>query len=634
MKYLNQLMITVLLFASSLCAQEYAVDRIPKKLTEEAFAVVRADNTRVELISQNKLKLTDEIVITVLNETGLGYAFQPIYYDKRMNISKYTAVLYDKNGKEIKKLRSKDQKDVSVSDGYSLFIDNRMRYYEFTPASYPFTIKYQREFTTSNTMMFPGWLPVVGYNLGVESSTYEMVNSTSIEIRKTEKNFEGWNVNKIEQGNKITYSIKNLEPIQEEILSPVLSELTPRLMAVPNKIQLEGVSGSFENWEQFGKWYYNELLKDKRELSEKDKQTVLQLIDGVDDPVEKVRILYSYMQSKTRYVNVSIGIGGWEPFPATYVSDKSYGDCKALSNYMISLLNFAGIEAFYTIVNSNLRRKQDMDEKFASLQGNHVIVNVPLDDEIIWLECTSQQSPFNYLGFGTDDRYAVSVRPEGAEIISTQKFPAEKNIEKISGEGHLDANGKINLELKTVHSGLQYDLFYRIYFEPEKEKLQSLRKQYNHLPNLNLNSYDFENDRHNAVFTTSVSMDAENYASVVGNSLMLNLLPAGRHSSSLKKSKDRKHPFEVRFGYTDEIDFVLNPPSGYHLNEKFNDIVLLDRFGSYLLSVKENQDGSLRVQRKLTVKDGVYKKEEFNDYVEFIRKVSSLDNSKILLERK
>ncbi|MDD3459369.1 MAG: DUF3858 domain-containing protein, partial [Weeksellaceae bacterium] len=161
-----------------------------------------------------------------------------------------------------------------------------------------------------------------------------------------------------------------------------------------------------------------------------------------------------------------------------------------------------------------------------------------------------------------------------------------------------------------------------------------LRKQYNHLPNLNLNSYDFENDRHNAVFTTSVSMDAENYASVVGNSLMLNLLPAGRHSSSLKKTKDRKHPFEVRFGYTDEIDFVLNPPSGYHLNEKFNDIVLLDRFGSYLLSVKENQDGSLRVQRKLTVKDGVYKKEEFNDYVEFIRIVSSLDNSKILLERK
>src|SRR5690606_14080670 len=117
-------------------------------------------------------------------------------------------------------------------------------------------------------------------------------------------------------------SIQDIPPVHEEVLSPVLSELSPLVKLIPNKFQLEGVNGSFENWEQFGKWYYSNLLNNKRDLTAKDKQTVSQLISGVSDPVEKIRILYQYMQSKTRYVNVVIGIGGWEPFPASYVGDK------------------------------------------------------------------------------------------------------------------------------------------------------------------------------------------------------------------------------------------------------------------------------------------------------------------------
>ena len=62
----------------------------------------------------------------------------------------------------------------------------------------------------------------------------------------------------------------------------------------------------------------------------------LNLSGSVSDKVKKI---YQYMQNKTRYVNVSIGIGGWMPMSPEEVRKKGYGDCKGLTNYMKTMLN-------------------------------------------------------------------------------------------------------------------------------------------------------------------------------------------------------------------------------------------------------------------------------------------------------
>lgn len=613
--------------------QNFAVSEIPSELKEDAYAVVRIDELKIEYISSSKVRVTHNLAVTVLNEAGIKYAFRPMFYDKSTRINKMEATLYDSSGKKSRVLRNRDIKDISAVDGYSMYIDDRVKYFDFNPVSYPFTIHYHLEEESSNTLFLPRWIAVSDYNLGIENSSVHFINHTQLPVRIKETSFKNWEVKKSVEGSSFHYSIKNIKPLFDETLSPPLTELVPGVIFAPTEFQLEGVKGRFENWTDFGKWYYDNLLKNKQDLSESEKAHARQLVNGVSDPVEKIRILYEYLQTKTRYINVSIGIGGWEPYPASYVTSKSYGDCKALSNYMLSLLETVGVEAFYTIVTAERGRKIDIDKDFAYMQGNHIILNVPNGDETIWLECTNQQTAFNYLGRSTDDRYALSITPQGGKIVRTQTFPAESNQEIIKGKGEILPDGKLKAEVSFLYNGLQYDYAYRFNFQETKEQKKNLNEVLSNLPNLDIKNYTYENNWDEAVFTLNVDLESAQFAKIYGNSMAVNLLPAGLATTNLKKDDNRKFPFEIRYGYNDETEFEIKIPQNYKLQGKFDPVNYSSEFGDYQLSLDLTEPNILKVKRKLLVRDGQYPKEKFNDYVEFMRKISSFDNSKILLEK-
>ncbi|MDD3771179.1 MAG: DUF3857 domain-containing protein [Weeksellaceae bacterium] len=631
MKYL-----LVFLFSLSIGiqAQEYAVSLIPQDLLQDAYAVVRKADVKVEFLKYNQEKVTTHIAVTILNEDGLKFAYQNLFYTKSTKINKFEAQLFDANGKLIRKMKKRDIKDVSAYDGYSLFIDTRVKHFAFMPPPYPFTVEYSYEIISSNTINLTSWVSVGNYNLSVEKSTYTLENKTQIPIRKKESGFDYLAVTKSETENSLFYSVENITAIQDEIMSPPLKEITPRVYFSPNEFQLEGVKGKMENWQEFGKWYYDNLLKNKLDLSKNDKKMVMELVSGIEDPVEKVQILYEFLQSKTRYVNISIGIGGWEPFPASYVSEKNYGDCKALSNYMVSLLDVIGIEAFHTIIAADNNRKVDLEEDFPSLQGNHMIVNVPIGDEIIWLECTNQQTAFNYLGSSTDDRYALSISPEGGKIITTKKYPAEENKKQIKAKGKLSPDGNLSVVYSIETSGLYYQNYYLLDFMETKEKEKRIENILRKLPGASLQSYSFENDRKNAIFTTNLKVESKYYAKKIDKNLIFNPVSFEGLGSWLKKDDNRKYPFEIRFGYSEETEFDLDLPPGFQLNETFTPLFYKSEFGNYSLNIQQETPNRLKIKRTLIVNDGSYSKEKFNDYVEFQHKISSMDNVKLLIEAK
>lgn len=112
---------------------------------------------------------------------------------------------------------------------------------------------------------------------------------------------------------------------------------------------------------------------------------------------EKIDTLYKYLQRNYRYVSVQLGIGGRMPKSATEVYENKFGECKRLSNLMKAMLKEAGITAQYSKVRVG-REEDDIMVDFPAQQFNHIILRVPLSEEVLWLECTSKYLPTGYLG--------------------------------------------------------------------------------------------------------------------------------------------------------------------------------------------------------------------------------------------
>ena len=298
-------------------------------------------------------------VITILNKNAENQQFLNLYFDKDESINSAEILIYDAAGNQIKKISKNDFSESSVTDGFSLYTGSRMLSYTHVPVNYPYSIAYRYSIQTANTAFIPSVSPIEDYGISVERSMYELVYPGDIGIRIKESGLEHIAFDKKNEQSHISYTFNNLNAIQAESLSPHFRDIAPTVRFAPDKFHLAGVNGQADNWKDFGKWIYDNLLAGLDRLSQETILKIQSLVRDVEDPVERARLVYKYMQDKTRYISVQIGIGGWKPMAASEVDRLGYGDCKALTNYTSSLLKAAGVPSYYTIIYAN--EKRDID---------------------------------------------------------------------------------------------------------------------------------------------------------------------------------------------------------------------------------------------------------------------------------
>ncbi len=96
----------------------------------------------------------------------------------------------------------------------------------------------------------------------------------------------------------------------------MFSEMYPQLKMGLEHFNIEGVDGSAKNWKEFGQWYADKILVGTDVLPEETKVKIRNLVGDEKNTIEKAKIIYKYMQEKTRYVSIQVGIGGWKPMYA------------------------------------------------------------------------------------------------------------------------------------------------------------------------------------------------------------------------------------------------------------------------------------------------------------------------------
>jgi len=607
---------------------------IPDSLKQNTNAVVRFYDTDIELVSYKRMVITYKKAITILNKLGDDQAALVVNYDKSNEIKKLKAYVFNAFGKQDKKISKKDFGDFSSNDGISLFNDGRLKHYKHVPTSYPYTFYYEYVIESSNTAFIPPWFLFDTFNQSIEQSTFRISFPKDLKLQKVEKNFENFIIKSSAGKNSISYEANGLKSILREQLSPSEYNILPWVRLATNKFRLEGVDGVANNWQEFGKWMYDHLIASRTSLPDATKAKVKQLVQGVEDPIERAKIIYQYVQNKTRYISVQVGIGGWMPMLASDVDRLSYGDCKALTNYTKSLMDEAGVKSYYTAVYAD-EPKLDMEKDVVSVQGNHVFLYLPTKEKDIWLECTSQKVPFGYQGTFTDDRDVLVITPEGGKIVHTGIYDIDNNYQKTIASYEVNNVGSIEADVNIYTGGIQYDDHYELEDKSKKEIEKHYKNHYwSYINNLHITNYNFSNIKDSIVFKENLKITANNYATFSGDRMLFVGNALNRFSSIPKRYRNRKLPLEISRSFVDTDSFNITIPENYMVEALPKSVFIENKFGKYEVSIEKTSDNTLKYNRSLLLKKGVHPAKDFKDYRNFRKVIAKNDESKIVLLKK
>ncbi|RLD48258.1 MAG: hypothetical protein DRI94_12800, partial [Bacteroidetes bacterium] len=418
--------ILLLLNFSGFTQNKFAVSLIPDSLKKHADAVIRYSKTDLIIKNSEDARYKIKKIVTILNKSGENHAYITAPYGKLRKFVSLKGKYYDKDGYLVDVVEKKDIKDISNYEG--LYSDSRLKYVEKPALNPPYTVEYEIELQFNGILSFPDWHPVNAYNLAVEKAVLNIIQSSDYQYKIKEINFGKNETSEVTVRNsQNSWTVENLKPVLHEPYNYSILNIVPSVLIAPVNFKLEGYEGKTDTWQNFGKWIYK-LNNGRDQLPEETVSEIKNLIKGIPDDKSKAKAIYEYMQNKTRYVSIQLGIGGWQPFEASVTDANGYGDCKALTYYTKSLLNVAGIKSYYTIINAG-RNASPLVKDFPSPQFNHVILCVPSEKDTVWLECTSQKKPFGYLGDFTDDRNALLITQAGGKLVHTTSYSEEINTQ-------------------------------------------------------------------------------------------------------------------------------------------------------------------------------------------------------------
>lgn len=621
---------SLLLFVSLSFSQEkFSVSNLSAKLLRQSNSVVIKRDTKIVIDRYNSMSIVENKTVTLLNKKGLNDLDAYAFYDKSTKIKHLSATVYDALGEEIEKFKERDFIDVSSVGSVNLYTDNRVKYLDFTPASYPVTVHFRKEIKTKNTAFIQNFRPYRNYYQSTKEFNFEIENNSGIELRTFENDYMDGVELENKSANHLVYTASHLPSIPKEVYSPSLEVFTPKVMFALKTFELEGERGQASNWKEFGKWRYDNLLQGLDELPESTVKEIQSLTAHLQTDREKAQVVYDYVQRNTRYISVQISIGGWKPISAKEVDEKKYGDCKGLTNYTKALLSAVGIESTYCVVTAG-NEIVNIEEEFSSMQGNHVILNIPQEGEDdIWLECTSQDIPFNFLGTFTDNRNVLALKPSGGEILKTPVYSEGDNYQKTSAEINIVENTlKASVEILT--KGSQYDNRYFLGNYDRKEVNSHYQSYWKNLKQLTVQNHEFLNKKEEVTFIENLEVEDENYAKIYGNDLILEVNPFNKFQINLPRYSSRKSPFVVERGFVDEDEFVFNLED-LELDVELSDINLDSKYGTYRLDFKL-QGKKLIVKRYLKLNKNSYETTEYDKFVDFFSAIARYDNTKLSLK--
>ncbi|MCP3928446.1 MAG: DUF3857 domain-containing protein [Bacteroidetes bacterium] len=611
---------------------ELAVRNIDKALLNNAYSVVRYDNTAVTLKSIENVQVHSSYAISVLNKKGDEWlVFSEMYKEGSSKIKDIVIEILDANGRLIKKVKKNEIEDYASNGDYSMISDNRVKLYQYHPTSYPLTFKVAFLYESKNTMILPSFIPIPGFNVSVEKSNYSIDNQTEIELKCKEINLNKYGAKN--NGNH-NYSIERIPAFEKEKFMPEAYSFLPVVYFSPERFVFEGETGSYSNWNEYGQWVYSSFLEKRNNLKNQTiKEELAKHLTDPDNKISIIKDLYKYVQQNMRYISIALDEGGFQPMLSGDVHKLKYGDCKALSFYMMTLLQAYNIDSKYVEVYASSTRKIDLFTDFASVaQGNHIILNIPLEKDTIWLDCTSHYSPFNYLGRYSDDRQVLEISASGGNLIHTPGFSALENMNTDSVVVNLESDNRISGTVKINRKGLAIENTLGLLDAAEKKKTDFARKNiFSNKNQVQVLQAKMILDDEKIQMNERYSFEKKGFAEQLGEFTLIPTNLTDIDIPFLPKMKERNFDIHFKRPYMNKSELSLTLHSDYALLEKYEDVIIENEYVKYERSVKL-EDRILTISRAFQLNKGKYPKEKYQEIKSIIDKIRKYENQKIALQ--
>lgn len=625
--------IQILLCSTGLVAQDYNVSLIPDSLKVDAYAVKRYEELKVEIKSPSKAVIKHKWAITILNEEGAGHSWYQNSYDKLQSLEDISGKLFDASGKHIRSIKKKEISDLSVDDNISLMTDNRVKQFNFYHKLYPYTVEFEDEQTLNGMFYLPGWFPVESLNFSVQQSRLIVQAPEDYNVRYKNTAFNQQPVTTTSKGDKIlTWTLNNFKSVISEPFQPNLPEVLPNIKLAPSDFELQGYKGNMSTWQDLGK-FIAQLNNGRDELPANIKTDIQNITAGVSSTEEKIKLIYNYLQKNTRYISIQLGIGGWQPFDANYVASKRYGDCKALSNYMIAMLKAAGIKSNYVLITAGEGRK-GLLEDFPSSNFNHAIMCVPNGQDTIWLECTSQTKSPGFMGSFTGNRKALMITDDGGVVVKTPSYSADNNLQLRRVHATINDQGNLIAEVNTRFTGEQQELQHDLIHSFNAEQREKYLNEVISLPTYKVEYSDYKEHKGKIpVIDEVLKINSPLYATVTGKRLFVVPNLFSKTGVKLRVDKPRKFPIEFLSSFRDVDTMLITIPAGYSEEAVPKNVSLSNKFGKYSISFKV-KDNIIEVIRLFEKYEGNYPPDVYPELVKFYEEIYKADRGKIVLVKK
>jgi len=592
--------------------------------------VMRNEYIKLTVKDKNTARYEVRQVFTVLNEEAKKYLAFVQFSDKFHVLDDAEIKVYDMMG--VKKNTWSKKEMTSLNYGEGLVPEGKVTYFNVNAPAFPITVEF------NYSIKFKGIFSLPGFDMhspwqSIQHSVFEIETPADLGVR-----YKLLNTNMqpliSQTGGKINYTWEqhNLKAYKLEKHSGSAFSYEPTILVAPNKFQLDQYDGDMTSWKNFGAWIDNLYLKTV-DLPVEKKLFYQAMVKDATTDREKAAILYNYMQNNMRYVSIQLGIGGLRPFPASFVDDKKYGDCKALSNYLKSALDAVGVKSNIVIIQGS-NTPRNVLEDFPANYFNHAILCIPQPTDTIWLECTSTTLPFAQLGPFTENRKAMMVTAGGGALVNTPVSNYKDNTETVHTVIEVNEDGGANVKTNYIVWGDGRDELLNRYHDLKEDEKRKYFITYNEWKQPD--NFVISNSKNKAnPYQVSASMDYEKiYSFNAGSKLFFEprLYPLFDEEIPEYEKRMRDYYFTCPYQVIDTT--VYKFPAGFNAESIPKNKKVEFPFAHY--SCNYNWDAVTRTLTAialLQIKERVIKPADYTKLVDFKKQVMADMNEKMVMKK-